>query len=284
MDPGKCRSALVALLLAFSGCGGGSTPAQAPNTPSSPPAGAQHAANGVFDVVVLVGTLPRTPSRAEVERVFSVAATALQGKTGERMVLRDVVFGVSGSNPSADASLYIASHSQNPPEGVIVLSEDSTARTFGGYSVTVVGPAGYQSEFSSPRVGADKVYVAVVRLDHPYARCGYDDAGNRISDVSVGGECRNQPGTACVARGDRYMCATAVNDLYAQPDVFPASTFVHEFMHPFGFEANGSQDHYATSQCIQRSGMSPQQASSVTDFQQNYGMCPDVYPRFRRTR
>jgi hypothetical protein len=75
------------------------------------------------------------------------------------------------------------------------------------------------------------------------------------------------------------MCPDSLTDLYAQPDRFIACTIVHEFMHPFG--AEGNYDHYGTDQCTSRTGMSRAQAQDRRLFQENCGMCPDVYTRFR---
>jgi hypothetical protein len=274
-------------------CGGGSgptPPTPASTTPTAPPTpavmpGAPLNRNGVFDAAVVVDAQAPQTAQADVTRVIARAAAKLFEKTGEGLRLSEVVYGMArGPGVSDLARRYATTAAANPPDGVMVLSDDTSARTFGGYSTYFVPPFPFANEYASPRAGVAgaNLYVAVVHFDHPYARCGYDDQGNRVSDVSVGGECRNRPGTACVQRGDRWMCADALADLYADPDYFTACTMVHEFLHPFGIDANPNLDHYGTQECRQRTGMSAQQAGDTREFQLNCGMCPDVYPRFRR--
>ena len=81
---------------------------------------------------------------------------------------------------------------------------------------------------------------------------------------------------------DRWVCSTALRDLYMDRDYFTACTIVHEFLHPFGIDANENLDHYGTPACIARTGMTSQQASDRSLAQLNCGLCPDVFPRFRR--
>lgn len=276
------RSVLLASALTAVGCGGGSpTTAPAPSAPTP-----TNASNAMLDAAVLVDAQAPQVSRSDVERVMARAAAKLLEKTGERLRMADYVTGLArGSSVSSMASSYIATTSMNAPEALIVLTNDATSHRFGGYSFSIAPPFAFRNEYASPRsgVGADKVYVAAVEFDHPYARCGYDDAGNRISDVSVGGECRNRPGSPCVQRGTRWMCADSTGDLYADADYFTACTVVHELLHPFGFEANGNLDHYGTEPCRQRTGMTAAEAGDLRLGQLNCQMCPDVYARFRRT-
>jgi len=82
-----------------------------------------------------------------------------------------------------------------------------------------------------------------------------------------------------VNNGRYWTCPDALTDLYADSDYFAACTVVHEFMHPFGPE--GNNDHYGTSQCTARTGMSAADAQDLRLFQQSCGMCPDLYSKFR---
>ena len=119
----------------------------------------------------------------------------------------------------------------------------------------------------------------------PIARCGYDDAGNRVSDVSVGGECRGRAGTRCVQRRSgraEWMCADAVDELYADHDYFTACTVVHEFLHPFGIDPDANFDHYGTAPCRSRTSMSAADAADLRKAQLSCGLCPDVFARFRK--
>jgi hypothetical protein len=265
--------ALTALIASLS-CGGGTA---AP--PSAPTPVTQSQPVGDFRVAIISGE--RTPSpETDVRRVFSVAQGLLSGKTGVTMTLVDYVTAGAGV-PATLASSYLALHASGPPDGILVLSDDETATTFGGYSVTVPLPAGWTNRYPSPYLASNRAYVAAVDFDHYYARCGYNDALEHVSATSFGGECRNVTGLQCAfTNGQYWTCPNAAGDLYAQPDIFPASTFVHEFSHPFG--PAGNLDHYGTSTCTARTGMSAADASSLVLFQQSFGMCPDVYKNFKK--
>jgi hypothetical protein len=167
------------------------------------------------------------------------------------------------------------------PDGIVIWSEDQTAVSLGGYSQTVSRPSPYVNRFPGPS-GNNRVYVSTIHYDHKYGRCGYDATGStRVSDRSANGECRNQSGLVCVNNGQFWECPDVRQDFYAQPDVFTASTIVHEFMHPIG--TAGNNDHYGTSTCTARTGMSPATASDRVQFQWHSGQCPDLFLRFRPT-
>jgi hypothetical protein len=159
------------------------------------------------------------------------------------------------------------------------------AKTYGGYSYTLPGPAGYINRFDSPYVPADHIYIGVIHFGHRYARCGYGDSETPISDVSIDGECSNQPGTACVERFGYSMCSNAVDDLYASTSTYMASSsIVHEIMHPFG--RGGALDHYFTPECTKamQSGISvrPYQADSFNKAEAGFyiNMCPFIFDNF----
>ena len=84
-----------------------------------------------------------------------------------------------------------------------------------GYSWTTPGPPCLQNKFVLPRVGSDKVYVEEVHYSQRYAICGYGGGSNPISHTSIGGECRNQAGTACIMHNGYFRCSDTLNELYA---------------------------------------------------------------------
>lgn len=231
----------------------------------------------LFRVAVLLSAA-RVPSADDVSRVFARANGILLQKTGERMTQVDLT-NVGRGAVSPQATAYLNAHASSPPDGVLAFGDDAMASSFGGYSFTIPLPPPNQNRFPSPTAGSDRAYIAVVDFFHMYARCGYDDAGNRIGDKSANGECRNQAGLTCVNNGRYWTCPNALTDLYADPDYFTGCSIVHEFMHPFGSE--GNLDHYGTAQCTARTGMSAADAQNLTLFQQSCGMCPDLYPKFR---
>ena len=269
-------SGVVLLTVLMVACGGSSRPSPAPTAPTNP-VPAVPVSDPSFRVAVLLSA-SRAPSPGDVERVFLRANDILLQKTAERMTRTDVV-NVGPGTPLSQAIEYVNANATAPPDGVLAFSDDSTASTFGGYSQTFNLPPPNENRFPSPVVGSNRGYLAVVHFFHMYARCGYDNAGNRIGDTSSGGECRNRNGLTCVYNGRYWTCPDTLNDLYADADYFTACTVVHEFMHPFGSE--GNFDHYGTAQCISRTGMSQADAQNLSLAQQSCGMCPDLYQKFR---
>jgi hypothetical protein len=292
----RLRAGILAAALLLAACGAEDTaPPTAPSGAGPRPTaipGAAHARNGVLDVTVLVDAMAPQTSRAEIERVFERAAAVLWEKSRESLRLTDVVYGLSrGPGVSPMASAYLASVASSPPEALLVFTNDTTAYSFGGYSFFVVPPYPYASEFPSPRagVGSTRIYIAVVEFDHPYARCGYDTEGRRVSDFNTQGECRNAAvgSQRCVSRGSgraETMCPNSLNDLYADHDRFTACTVAHEILHPFGIDPNANLDHYGTPSCVSRTGMTAQAAADLVLAQENCGLCPDVFARLTRPR
>jgi hypothetical protein len=231
-----------------------------------------------FRVAILTATAA-PPAASDITRVFARAIDILFEKTGARMEQVSAVNAGPG-NATSLAAQYLMTLPTPMPDGVLALADDETATSFGGYSTTTPLPSPFLNRFPSPFRPPNSAYVAVVDFVHKYARCGYDNAGNRIGDRASGGECRNQTGLLCVDNGRYWQCPDTLTDLYSQPDVFPACTIVHEFMHPFG--PLGNFDHYGTQQCRDRTGMSAADSGDRRKFQQNCGMCPDVYLNFRR--
>ncbi|MBT3337574.1 MAG: hypothetical protein HN855_13350 [Anaerolineae bacterium] len=169
------------------------------------------------------------------------------------------------------------------PDSLLIFSygSDNYARTMGGFTYTIEGSSTFKNHFVDAFGDENLVYVMFNHYSHKYARCGYDETGETIiSDVSVGGECRNQPGTACVMNNGYSMCATAVNDLYAStPNYFSASTVIHEIMHSFGL--HGNMDHYGTQNCTDEMKKLNNSWEAVDNDAEIYNvMCPYVYDNF----
>jgi len=178
---------------------------------------------------------------------------------------------------------YVEQTTDDLPSSLVIFSygSDNYARTMGGFTYTVAGPPSFQNNFVDAFGNNNLIYVMFNHYSHKYARCSYDEWGeNIISDVSVGGECRNQPGTPCEMNNGYSMCTTAVDDLYAStPNYFSAATVIHEIMHSFG--NYGNYDHYGTTDCtnemkIYDSTWEPKD----DDFLIYNGMCPYVYEIF----
>jgi hypothetical protein len=226
-------------------------------------------------------------TREQAQTIVEEASGILFRLTGFKPEMIDFQEVSNGGTTHAIVQEYLESALTAIPDGVILFSfgDDGMAKMYGGYSFTSPGPAGYVSHFVSPYADENVIYVGVIHFGHRYARCGYGDSETPISNVSVDGECRNQPGTACVEKFGYSMCSDAVDDLYAStPTYFASDSFVHEIMHPFG--PNGNQDHYGTLECTaaMQSGIStrPYQAdpfnAEEADFYTN--MCPFVFDNF----
>jgi hypothetical protein len=268
-----------------------------PGGPRPTPAGSQNSKNGVFDVIVLVDAKGPQIARADIERVFEMATLNMGARTGQWMRLVDVVYGLTRGTTGGETvqltalvNSYLAKNTANPPDGILLFTDTETCRNAGGFSMSLKPSFTYKAEYPSPRtdVGSDKIYVAVVEYHHPYAQCGYDIPGSpvRLSDVSLGGECRNRPGLVCVQTGERWTCPGMLNDLNSDPDFMTATIIIHEFLHPFGIDPVMNMDHYASTSCIKRGGVTAAQVTAIItdlyDSQWYHGMCPDVFPRFKR--
>ena len=233
-----------------------------------------------FRVAVLLSTT-RGVDADDFARVFARATAILLKKTGEGMIQTDYV-DVGPGRALDVARRYVNAHSQTPPDGVIVLSDDRESREYGAYSASVQLPSGHVNRFPSPFEGERAAYVAVVDFFHLYARCGYDSRLNRVGRASRGGECRGVEGLICVDNGRYWMCPDSTDDLNADRDYFIGSAIVHEFVHPFGML--GDDDHWGTPECTARTGMPPEQVVDRRLFQESLGMCPDLFPKFRHRR
>jgi hypothetical protein len=233
-----------------------------------------------FRVAILNATAAPKPAH-DVSRVFDLAIQILQARTGARMRIVDTQeVGLGSPREHAEAYLSsVAGLTGGLPDGVLVWAEDENAIGFGGYSTQIAMPAPYANRYPGA-AGDNRVYLAAIHWDHKYGRCGYDSTGQvRISDRSANGECRNRTGMVCVDNGRFWECPDVSENLYAQPDVFTASSIVHEFMHPFG--GGGNNDHYSTPSCRSRMGMSETAATDLRRSQEFCAMCPDLFLHFR---
>ncbi len=178
------------------------------------------------------------------------------------------------ANHSRIAAEYYRVTETTPPDAVILFREDEISGANGGYSTVfpVTDPA-FCQRFPSPFQATSSLYVAVVNPNHRYAACGYGGGKQRIGTVSIGGECANRAGTACVLRpGYGYaQCdqPALLDSIYGRdPYAFSAFTIVHELLHPFG--PAGAQDHYGAASCpgLSRENGAPEEYADL---------CPAVY-------
>lgn len=230
-----------------------------------------------FRVVILQSTAT-PPEPGDLSRVFGRAREIFADKTGQSLI-RVAVEDVGRGNPEEKAKAYIAAHRDRVPDGILVLSDDDESVEYGGYSFNVVRPRGDANRYPAPELGDRFVYVAVIDFAHKYARCGYNNRGVRVSDVSRGGECRGERGLQCVDNGRYWQCPATLEDPNSNFDYFMGCVIVHEFAHPFGTE--GDDDHYRTPVCAARMGFTPAQSADERAGQLSCTMCPDIYGRIK---
>ena len=177
---------------------------------------------------------------------------------------------------------YIAQKTDENPNSLVIFSygADNFARSRGGFTYPIESPLSFKNNFVDAFGNDNLIYVMFNHHSHKYARCGYDEVGeNVISDISIGGECRNQQGTPCVMNNGYSMCETAVNDLYAStPNYFSAATVIHEIMHSFGY--HGNLDHYGAPECKTEMGWDDSWVFDVQESEIYNVMCPYGYDNF----
>ncbi len=232
-----------------------------------------------FIVDIFVDKSSFNPSEKEINEVLDISKFKFKQLTGVELKLRKIHYLSSlneeGSNSNNYKQMlqYKTILDDKAVNGIIVLTKEFNTEIAGGFS-TAYEFLDYCNGFKS-KYGQNRIYYAYMDWDHKYGICGYEN-GEHVSDVSIGGECRNQPGTSCVFNGDYYICENFQENYYAQSKNLVACTIVHEFMHPFG--ELGNYDHYGTQGCNEYLGIDEYNTS---DFQYYCGMCPNVYGNFK---
>ncbi|MFH1170495.1 MAG: hypothetical protein V1704_02960 [Candidatus Vogelbacteria bacterium] len=186
---------------------------------------------------------------------------------------------------SPDREIFYQVYKTDPePEFIIFFRPDNIAALSGGYAESYESlNNNYRNRFMSAdnysnRTG--RIYIAVVDWNHMFSKCGYDSSDpqnpRHISNVSIGGECQNTPGTACIFKDGYYRCNVdeSLNSPYAVPGVFVASTVIHELMHQFG--GDWIYDHYGSTKCVM---------PTITPyaFEEFTGICPRVFENFKNS-
>jgi hypothetical protein len=239
---------------------------------------------GVFTVAILVDLNSEPVVRESAEVILRESSQILQERTGFVFELIDYREMEPGGTMKEMALTYLETVASETPNGLVIYSfgDQGMAKYYGGYSGWVNGPVGYHNEFVSPLVGDEYVYLAIMHWSHRFGICGYGDGEQVISDVSIGGECRGNPGIPCVEKYGYSMCSALVDDLYAStPTFFQSAGIVHEFLHPFG--TGTSDDHYATPSCKEIMGWTGQNWTFSNAESQSYlNQCPYLYTSFEQ--
>jgi hypothetical protein len=235
----------------------------------------------MYTMAVIVDLSSEPVTREQAQSAIDDASQIFQDLTGFGIEMIDFVeMTPEGSELRSDLpQRYIDTHLGQLPDGIVMFSfgNNDSAWTYGGYAGSVYITSGYANHFpinNDPTL----MTISTVHFGHRYAICGYDESRTTvISDVSIGGECRNQPGTPCVEMYGYSMCSTAVDDLYAStPTYFVATSIVHEIAHPYGL--HGTMDHYGTQECKDEMGWDETNWEfSLAESQQWVVMCPYVF-------
>jgi hypothetical protein len=237
-----------------------------------------------FYIDILVDLDSFNPSEKEIKEVMEVAKFKFKQLTGYNLELREISYSteVGGKEdyPNGYKNYPQYKHFLDDHEGlngVIVLTKELNTEVAGGFS-TSYQYLSYCNKFATPttsdRVNNDRIHFAYIDWEHKYGACGYEN-GEHVSDVSINGECRNQPGTACLFNGDYYICENSQENFYSNQNNFIGSLFVHELMHPFGNGPN--YDHYSPNNCPEVN------ESNLEDSQYYCGLCPNVYDHFKNS-
>ncbi|MFZ5365112.1 MAG: hypothetical protein ACOZBH_02865 [Patescibacteria group bacterium] len=240
--------------------------------------------NGVLDVDIIVDDdSGYNINSGEIATFFTIARNELYKRTGRVMEKRNIDFLPLGNGTESDMVREHLSKQLMIPEAIIIFTfgNGNSAKIFGGYSAHYFLDTQFCSEF---RGTSNVIPLIITDWHHWYARCGYDDNLNRISDVSIEGECGNIRGTTCVLRDDKeyYMCENYMNDLYSNLNFETAALVIHELLHQY--QAGGVSMHYGTAECIETLNSNLLQDPNFRiNSQKNYGMCPTSYEFLRNS-
>src|SRR3989344_2966236 len=209
-----------------------------------------------FNVFVLMDDTSYTATDQEIRDYFTFTSQLLYDRTCVVLNITQI-FHVSINNPSDIDPITYNLMSQNSQivrnaNGFVIFTEKLSCARLNGGCAWGISPSYQQigiNNYCNTYARYDRInnilYGSVIDWNHLYGACGYDeDQTQRISSVSVNGQCRNQPGTQCVLHNGYYICQNLVNTYYASDArLMPASTIIHEIMHHYGFGADGYIDH-----------------------------------------
>ena len=218
----------------------------------------------IIRVSVIVNEDHYTIPRSDIDATIGFASDSLFEKTRTFYVIKDVYYSRFGRSQLYDVvQNYLYDHLSDLPDYVVVFAKTDTI-LYGGY--TIIPPFGGRTEelnalleeerpfcsnIASPYLPPGVVYVAELDWHHLLGRCGYDYSVKRgewvhVSNVSFGGQCRNQPGLKCIFRYDEWQCPNLLDDPDVEPQIrdrrlFTADSINHELLHNFGYK--GVDDH-----------------------------------------
>ena len=165
---------------------------------------------------------------------------------------------------------------QSEPGPVFSVGDDDRAKINRGYAQKVLAPNGFRNAFVSSSNESDQIYVAIVCFKYQFAACGYGGTDRIQSAFPLGDECGGDA-SACAEWYGMHVCERALPYL-TTPTEMIAGVVVHEFMHPFDWEA-GPDVHYGSEACNKAMGW-PTDHFDNEESDRYVGMCPYVFDNF----
>ena len=209
------------------------------------------------DTLVIVDTDSYNITEKKVKDAFDLANDLwLKPKTNFKFHIVDIIFKPFGHeqiNYRKYTSKLIKEYFNEQNEKkrvdyVVFFVKDSFASIYGGFQLTfnvsdvLKEDNSFCTEFPPMPPGAyiDKSKLlagAVIDFGHKYGACGYDENSQKIiSNVSIDGQCRNQPGLTCIWQNGYQMCPNVKDDFAAQGLNSVADTIVHELLHSYSLD------------------------------------------------
>lgn len=231
-----------------------------------------------FSIAAIVDTTTDEVSEDEVNAILAIAEVSLYELTGFGMQLTSYTRDGRGGTVEEIAQRYIHPQNGDLPNGLLIFSvgDEDRAKLNRGYAQLVQGPEGFRNEFAASDGRSDWIYVAVLYFGYRYAACGYGGEDTIQSAFAIGDECGGLE-NACSEWQGMQVCSQALPFLTTPPEM-NAGVLVHEYMHPFDWEA-GPDVHYATEACNEMMGL-PADHFDYEESEFYNGMCPYVYELF----
>ncbi len=259
------------------------------STPAPDDSGYKKSSIGRFILVdIVIDTDSYNPSDSELNEFLRVASNILVLRTNIEFKLGAIRRESYSSFPencigcaSGGTSLnlfYEIYKDKLEPDYIIFFKADNVSSLNGGYATSYESKrVGFLNNFESAQGQTNRVYVNIAAWKHRFGACGYNSLGQHVSDVAIGGECRNRPGTACILKNDYYQCndPEMLASFYSRSaHAFTAGTTVHELMHQFG--SDGVYNHYGTAGCAVPN------SADLNAAQEYAGICPTVFELFKK--
>jgi hypothetical protein len=242
------------------------------------PTATQTEPSRIFSVAVIVDTTTDSVSREELSEILEIASTKLEDLTGFAIQDKTVFEDNQGGTVEDIAQRYMDANGDDLPNGIILFSTGGKdpSNVSRGYSQMVSGPSKYRNAFVPSGNETNLIYVAVVYFNYHYAACGYGGNDTIQSAFPIGDECGGDR-SACSAWHGMHVCERALPYL-TTPTEMISGVIVHEFMHPFDWEA-GPDIHYGSAACNEAMGW-PTGYFDNDEGDHFVGMCPYVFENF----